>query len=157
VPHVHNAPRLYRPFVRQPPSVKHSGADGRARTAAAKSIGAVGREIGNKVKKNQTGLDQATPCACAVRDQLGRCHPYGDAPSDPERNEIHREKDDQARIPAPFVFNEQSDKIRQYSPAATRAKNQMIRAILMSLRSELHRMIATAPGHSYGNCSDLPE
>jgi len=47
-------------------------------------------------------------------DQLGRCHPYGDAPSDPERNEIHREKDDQARIPAPLVFNEQSDEIRQY-------------------------------------------
>src|SRR4051794_37900464 len=44
------------------------------------------------------------------------------------------------------------------SPAATRAKNQIIRAILMSLRSELHRMISPglSPGLRRREFSDYP-
>ena len=36
------------------------------------------------------------PCACAVGGRLGLCQPYGKTPSYPERDHIHREKDDQA-------------------------------------------------------------
>jgi hypothetical protein len=97
------------------------------------------------------------PCACAVRDQLRRCHPYGKTPRHPERNDIHREKDYQARIRTPFIFNEQTDEIRNYVTCCHQTQEQMIRSMLISLWSELHRMIATAAGRSYGNGGDLPE
>src|SRR5258708_4816169 len=85
------------------------------------------------------------PCACSVSDQFGRCQPYGKTPSDPERDEIHREKDDQARIPAPFVFNEQSDEIRQYVTCCHQSQEPNDKSHLMSLGSELHRMISPTP------------
>jgi hypothetical protein len=49
------------------------GADGRARTAAAKSIGAIGREIGTKVKKTKPGLIRR-PLVPPVRVALDDCH-----------------------------------------------------------------------------------
>ena len=44
---VHGVPHLCRPFARRHPSAKHCGVDGRADTAAAKSIGKVWRETGS--------------------------------------------------------------------------------------------------------------
>ena len=52
-----NCPRCAAPLPTVYLSAKHCGADGRANTAAAKSIGTVGREIGNP----QTALGKKAP------------------------------------------------------------------------------------------------
>src|SRR6476620_2006230 len=104
---------------------------------------------------SQTELDQATPAPVLSEASLGVVsHTAIRQATQSVMKYIARKTTKLAYPPHSYSTNSPT-RYANTSPAATRAKNQMIRAILISLWSELHRMIS--PTHCHGWWAELRE